>query len=93
MQTEKTGPDGVRGAGGRTLPPPDTVRWVKSRKAAVVRAIREGSLTREKACEMYGLSLEEVESWERLAARYGDNALKATAIKRYRGPADARSGA
>lgn len=68
------------------LPPPDTVRWVKSRKAAVVRAIRDGRLTRESACQMYGLSLEEVESWERLASRYGDNALKATAIKRYRAP-------
>ncbi len=70
------------------LPPPDTVRWVKSRKAAVVRAIRDGRLTRESACQMYGLSLEEVESWERLALRYGDNALKATAIKRYRAPED-----
>lgn len=68
------------------LPPPDTVRWVKSRKAAVVRAIREGSLTREGACERYGLSIEEIVSWERLASRYGDNALKATALKRYRDP-------
>ncbi len=71
-----------------SLPPPDTIRWVKSRKAAVVRAIRDGRLTRESACQMYGLSLEEVESWERLASRYGDNALKATAIKRYRDPAE-----
>lgn len=85
MHTEK--PEALMSRrSGPVLPPPDTVRWVKSRKAAVVRAIREGSLTRESACAMYGLSIEEVASWERLASRYGDNALKATAIKRYRDP-------
>ncbi len=66
------------------LPPPNTVRWVKSRKAAVVHAVQDGHLTREDACRRYGLSAEELQSWEDLVLKFGDNALKATAIKLYR---------
>lgn len=76
----------VRKSGG-ALPPPNTVRWVKSRKAAVVHAVQDGALSREDACRRYGLSMEELQSWEDLVLRFGDNALKATAIKLYRGDA------
>ncbi|MCB9979077.1 MAG: DUF1153 domain-containing protein [Rhodospirillales bacterium] len=86
MQTEKT--FDIRGRGrkrGPPLPPPNTVRWVKSRKAAVVHAVQDGRISREDACRRYGLSMEELQSWEELSGKFGDNALKATAIKLYRG--------
>ena len=46
------------------LPSCDTKRWVASRKAAVVIAVREGVISRGKACDWYQLSSEELASWE-----------------------------
>ncbi len=68
------------------LPPADTRRWVASRKAAVVRAVRYGLITLEEAMSRYGLSEEEFESWARAVAEHGEQALKATALQRYRAP-------
>lgn len=68
------------------LPPPDTVRWVASRKLAVVRGVVYGLLTRSEALRRYGLSEEEFNGWVTAAARHGEAALKATALKRYRQP-------
>jgi hypothetical protein len=68
------------------LPEPRTERWVASRKAAVVRALRHGLLTREEAIAAYGLSEEELDAWRDAVDRHGEAALKATALQRYRQP-------
>jgi hypothetical protein len=67
-----------------TLPSPDTSRWVCRRKAQVVAAINGGLLTADEACDRYGLSLEEIEIWQRGYARAGVLALRVTRIKQYR---------
>jgi len=68
------------------LPPVETVRWVASRKAAVIRAVRYGLITRETAIEMYGLSEDEFASWRTAVEKFGVAGLKATAAKRGRHP-------
>lgn len=66
------------------LPDPKTRRWVASRKAAVVRAVDGGLVTRAEALEIYGLSGEELDSWSDAVSQHGEAALKATALQRYR---------
>ena len=66
------------------LPDEDTRRWVASRKAAVVRAITYGLITWKDALEIYDLSEEELQNWHAAVERYGEVALKATTIQRYR---------
>ncbi|MFV0515431.1 MAG: DUF1153 domain-containing protein [Jhaorihella sp.] len=66
------------------LPPANTTRWVASRKAAVVRGVLYGLLTEAQALRRYGLSEEEFRGWVRAVAEHGEDALKATAAKRYR---------
>jgi len=66
------------------LPPANTRRWVASRKAAVVKAVGAELLSRKEALEMYGLSEDEFAEWETAVAVHGENALKATALQRYR---------
>lgn len=66
------------------LPAPGTQRWVGRRKAAVVAAVRDGRLTLEGACERYGLSVEELMSWQRLLDRGGAAALRSTRLQQYR---------
>ena len=68
------------------LPAPDTGRWVASRKARLLLAIAAGLVSRDYAKETYGLSEEELQSWERLAAEHGAGALRATTIQKYRQP-------
>ena len=68
------------------LPPADTRRWVASRKAAVVRAVRHGLISRAEALDSYALSDEEFSEWESAIAHHGEDALRATALKRYRQP-------
>ena len=63
----------------RDLSPPNTKRWVASRKAAVVKAVRFGLISLEEACSLY-----EYSSWQTAVARHGESALRATALKRYR---------
>jgi hypothetical protein len=55
------------------LPPASTTRWVASRKAAVVAAVRAGILTVMEACRRYGLSHQEFAEWEQ---RYESEGLK-----------------
>lgn len=64
------------------LPPPDTTRWVASRKAQVVAAVESGLLTIEDAMKRYRLSLEEFYSWQRAMDRGGVAALRMAAGKR-----------
>ena len=68
------------------LPPETTVRWVASRKAAVVKAVACGLITREVALKMYSLSEEEFAEWETAVTRHGEAALRATALQKYRQP-------
>lgn len=66
------------------MPPVNTTRWVASRKAAVVKAIAAGLVTRAEACDMYALSEEELDGWFSAVRAHGEKALKTTALKKYR---------
>lgn len=66
------------------LPSPTTRRWVVSRKAAIVRAVRYGLIDRGEACDAYGLSEEELEAWTQAVTQHGEAALKATAVQQFR---------
>lgn len=66
------------------LPPPETTRWVVRRKAQVVAAVNGGLLTMREACERYGLTLEELASWQRAIDREGMPGLRATRVQHYR---------
>jgi hypothetical protein len=66
------------------LPPPNTVRWVASRKASLVRAINDGVLTVEEASARYSLSLEELLVWKSRLTRHGYRGLRASRVQTYR---------
>ena len=66
------------------LPPETTRRWVASRKAAVVRGVLYGLLTEEAALKRYNLSGDEFREWVRAVSKHGEDALKATALQKYR---------
>lgn len=66
------------------LPDASTRRWVASRKAAVVRGVLYGLLTQGEALERYSLSEEEFLAWVKAVSEHGEEALKATALQRYR---------
>lgn len=66
------------------LPKAGVRRWVASRKAAVVKGVAAGLLTREEAQEVYGISGDEFTEWETAVAQHGEAALRATALQRYR---------
>ncbi len=68
------------------LPPPDTRRWVASRKLAVVRGVAYGLISRVEALDAYALSDEEFDGWVKAASRHGEAALKVTLLKAYRQP-------
>lgn len=66
------------------LPPPETRRWVASRKASVVKAVAYGLITLKEALERYQLSEEEFDLWRKAVESHGEKALKVTAIQKYR---------
>ena len=66
------------------LPPPETRRWVASRKAVVVRAVAYGLIPQQEALERYDLSEEEFALWRSAIEIHGEKALKVTAIQKYR---------
>jgi Protein of unknown function (DUF1153) len=66
------------------LPPPNTSRWVASRKAIVVKAVVYGLITQAEAQQRYALSDEEFDLWRSAVERHGENGLKVTAIQKYR---------
>ncbi len=67
------------------LPPAGCdVRWVISRKALVVTAIRDGLIIATEACERYALSETELESWARMFRTYGRPGLRITKLQLYR---------
>lgn len=67
-----------------TLPSADTRRWVIRRKAEVVAAIRGGLLSLDEACGRYGMSEEEISSWQRLVEAHGMLGLRTTRVNQYR---------
>jgi hypothetical protein len=67
------------------LPPPDAQRWVASRKAIVVAAVRGGLLSMSDACARYRLTTEEFLSWQMQVDRDGLQGLRTTRIQEYRG--------
>ena len=66
------------------LPAADTRRWVASRKAVVVRAVIYGLIPESEALQRYSLSEEEFALWRAAVETHGENALKVTAIQKYR---------
>jgi hypothetical protein len=66
------------------LPPPETRRWVASRKAIIVKAITHGLITRSEALSRYSLSEEELAIWFGAVEAHGEVALKVTTIQKYR---------
>ena len=76
-------PDGTR-MSRADLPPRNTTRWVARRKATVVRAVNAGLIGAEEACEMYGLSAEELDSWREALEAHGTGALRVTSLQKYR---------
>ena len=67
-----------------TLPAPDTVRWVPSRKASLVRGINEGLITIEEASARYSLSVEELLIWQTRLDHHGLRGLRASRVQTYR---------
>ena len=76
-------PDGGYLSRGDLPPPPTTKRWVASRNAAVVKAVRFGLISLEEACSLYYLTQDECSSWQTAVARHGESALRTTALKKY----------
>ena len=66
------------------LPPGNTVRWVASRKAMVIKAVASGLISKEFAFQKYSISVEEFESWCSAAREHGVSALKTTKLKSFR---------
>ncbi len=66
------------------LPPVDTVRWVASRKAVVVKAVKFGLISRDDAIARYDLSEDEFDSWVAAVDEHGEAALKTTRLQNYR---------
>ncbi len=73
------------------LPAPDTRRWVVRRKAVVVQAVRNGTITLQDACRRYNLSVEEFLAWQRAIERYGIPGLRVTRLQIYRDTDEARA--
>lgn len=66
------------------LPPPETRRWVASRKARVVRAVAYGLIPLKEALARYALSEEEFAIWRHAVDVHGEKGLKVTSIQKYR---------
>jgi hypothetical protein len=66
------------------LPPPNTTRWVRRRKAEVVLAVRAGLLSLDEACERYGLTAEEFSYWEAAVKKQGLPKLRRTYVQQSR---------
>ncbi|MFP7570683.1 DUF1153 domain-containing protein [Marivita sp. S2033] len=90
MYLKKTsGPRTVTLANGKILtradlPPPNTYRWVASRKAVIVDAVVHELISKTEALDRYDLSEEELDGWIDAAGRHGRDGLKATCVQRYR---------
>ncbi len=68
------------------LPPPTLKRWVTRRKAEVVTAVCGGLIGLDEACARYGITVEELLSWQRLLDDHGLRGLRITRLQDYRNP-------
>ena len=68
------------------LPPAKTKRWVASRKAAVVRGVAYGLISQSEALSRYQISEDEFMEWVKAVSEHGEDALKTTALQKYRQP-------
>src|SRR5580704_15760482 len=59
-------------------------RWVASRKAAVIEAVRVGTLSLEEACRRYELCPDEFNSWVAARDKHGVPGLRTTRFQIYR---------
>ena len=66
------------------LPSGKTVRWVASRKAAIVAAVRSGYLSLEEARGRYGVSTDEFMAWQSAFDRGGQCGLQVRRLQCYR---------
>jgi hypothetical protein len=66
-----------------SLPFPDQ-RWVPSRKAALVAAVRAGEISLEEACRRYQLCPDEFNGWAAAIEKHGVPGLRATRFQIYR---------
>jgi hypothetical protein len=66
------------------LPPVGTRRWVISRKAQLVEAVRSGLLSQDDVLERYGISQEEFEAWQRSLDQHGVYGLRVTRAQIYK---------
>jgi len=66
------------------LPPAETQRWSAQRKAAVISAVRDGTISLEEACRRYQLSAEEFIAWQRGIETHGVGALRVSRLQIYR---------
>ncbi|MFH5773633.1 DUF1153 domain-containing protein [Paracoccus sp. NGMCC 1.201697] len=64
--------------------PPANIRWVASRKAVVVAAVKYGLLTRDAALKRYDLTGEEFDAWCIAVDRHGSEALKITRLQKFK---------
>lgn len=78
------GPRTRKDAALNALPSKVITRWTATAKKSVLDAIRQEALTVTDACTMYGLTADELESWDRREQMYGRNGLMATQVSRYR---------
>lgn len=62
------------------LPPANTRRWVRRRKALVIAGIERGLLSLEDACCRYNLSAEELTAWRLALKEFGPAGLLVTKI-------------
>jgi transposase-like protein len=66
------------------LLPPESGRWSPRLKFEVVAAVERGLLSTHEACQLYGLTVEELLSWQNSLQRHGYDALKTTQVQKYR---------
>jgi len=66
------------------LPPAGTMRWTAWQKVAVIRAVRNGSLSASEVRARYLLSEEELASWQNDFDRNGLSGLQQKSLRQRR---------
>ncbi len=66
------------------LPPIDTTRWVASRKAAVVAAVKAEVIDAAEVEQRYGVGEEELQQWIKSLEQHGVGGLRATRLQVYK---------
>jgi len=66
------------------LPSVGTTRWTAWQKAAVIRAVRDGTISIAEICSRYMLSEEELAEWQAAFERNGIAGLQQKSLRRRR---------